>query len=37
MPGMWFDNWGFEMTESVQVTPQGGVCLANVPRQLLVK
>ena len=37
MPAMWFDDWGFEMTESVRVTPQGGVCLANVPRQLLVK
>ncbi len=37
MPGMWFDDWGFEMTESITVTEQGGLCLANVPRQLLVK
>ncbi|MGB0847017.1 MAG: M24 family metallopeptidase [Thiolinea sp.] len=37
MPGMWFEDWGFEMTESLTVTPQGGECLANVPRELLVK
>lgn len=37
MPGMWFDDWGFEMTESITVTEQGGLCLAKVPRQLLVK
>ncbi|MDC9720762.1 MAG: M24 family metallopeptidase [Gammaproteobacteria bacterium] len=37
MPAIWFDDWGFEMTESVRVTPKGGECLSNVPRQLLVK
>lgn len=37
MPGMWFDDWGFELTESVLVTGQGGEYLSNVPRQLLVK
>ena len=37
MPGIWFDDWGFEMTESLVVTEKGGECLANVPRQLLVK
>jgi ectoine hydrolase len=37
MPGMWFDDWGFEMTESILVTDTGGECLANVPRQLFVK
>ncbi|MEZ5478714.1 MAG: M24 family metallopeptidase [Thiolinea sp.] len=37
MPGMWFDDWGFEMTESLVVTANGGECLANVPRELLVK
>lgn len=37
MPGMWFDDWGFEMTESLTVTEQGGLCLSQVPRQLLVK
>ena len=37
MPAIWFDDWGFETTESIQVTPAGGKCLSNVPRQLLVK
>ncbi len=37
MPGMWFDDWGFEMTESVLVTDGSAECLSNVPRQLLVK
>ena len=37
MPAIWFDDWGFEMTESIRVTPNGGECLSNVPRQLLVK
>lgn len=37
MPGMWFEDWGFEMTESILVTAQGGACLAQVPRQILVK
>lgn len=37
MPGMWFDDWGFEMTESVIVTDKGAQCLSHVPRKLLVK
>jgi ectoine hydrolase len=37
MPAIWFDDWGFEMTESVIVTNNGGQCLSNVPRQLLVR
>lgn len=37
MPGIWFDDWGFELTESVLVTDNGGEYLSNVPRQLLVK
>lgn len=36
MPGLWFDNWGFEMTESVVVTESGAECLSRVPRKLLV-
>ncbi|MGB1110583.1 MAG: M24 family metallopeptidase [Gammaproteobacteria bacterium] len=36
MPGLWFEDWGFETTESVLVTDSGGECLANVPRKLLV-
>ncbi len=37
MPGLWFDDWGFEISESVVVTDAGGACLANVPRKLFVK
>lgn len=37
MPGMWFDDWGFEMTESVIVTDKGAQCVSHVPRKLLVK
>ena len=37
MPAIWFDDWGFETTESLQVSDKGGVCLSNVPRQLLLK
>lgn len=37
MPALWFDDWGFETTESIVVTNQGGECLSNVPRKLLVK
>lgn len=36
MPGLWFDDWGFEMSETIRVTAQGGVCLANVPQKLYV-
>ncbi len=37
MPAIWFEDWGFETTESIQVGDQGGICLSGVPRQLLVK
>ena len=37
MPAIWFDDWGFEMTESIRVGQNGGECLSSVPRQLLVK
>lgn len=37
MPGMWFDDWGFEITESLVVTEKGAECLSSVPRKLLVK
>ena len=37
MPAIWFDDWGFEMTESIRVGKNGGECLSNVPRQLLIK
>ena len=37
MPAIWFDDWGFEMTESIRVGKNGGECLSHVPRKLLVK
>jgi ectoine hydrolase len=36
MPGLHFGDWGFQITESVVVTPTGHECLANVPREILV-
>ena len=37
MPGLWFDDWGIEITESIAITETGVETLADVPRQLFVK
>ena len=37
MPGIWAEDWGLEITESIVVGANGGRCLANVPRPILVK
>lgn len=37
MPGLWMDDWGLEITESILITDTGVETLCNVPRQLLVK
>lgn len=37
MPGLWFDDWGIEITESIAITETGVECLADVPRKLFVK
>jgi len=37
MPGLWFDDWGIEITESILITKTGAECLANVPRKLVIK
>jgi len=37
MPGLWFDDWGIEITESIIITPTGAECLAKVPRKLFIK
>lgn len=37
MPGLWFDDWGIEITESILITENGVECLADVPRKLLIK
>lgn len=37
MTGLWLDDWGMEITESIVITETGVECLADVPRQLTVK
>ena len=37
MPGLWVDDWGLEITESILITEDGCETLANFPRQLFVK
>ncbi|MCG7600208.1 ectoine hydrolase DoeA [Halomonas sp. McH1-25] len=37
MPGMWMDDWGLEITESILITDTGVETLTNFPRQLFVK
>jgi ectoine hydrolase len=31
------DDWGMETTESIVITDGEAECLANVPRQLMIK
>lgn len=37
MTGLWMDDWGFEITESIRITENGHECLSNVPRKMVVK
>lgn len=37
MTGLWLENMGLEITESILITQTGVECLANVPRELFVK
>ncbi len=37
MTGLWMDDWGFEITESIVIGDRGARCLADVPRRLFVK
>lgn len=37
MPGLWLEDWGIEITESIVITEGGCRALARVPRKLLVK
>jgi ectoine hydrolase len=37
MTGLWLEDWGLEITESIAITEAGAECLASVPRQLFVK
>ena len=37
MTGLWMQDWGFEITESIVIGKSGPQCLANVPRKLIIK
>lgn len=37
MTGLWMDDWGFEITESIRIGKNAPECLSNVPRKMLVK
>ena len=38
MPGLWMDDWGMEITESILIAEEGPAeTLANYPRKLFVK
>ncbi len=37
MTGLWMDDWGFEITESIVIKNGEPECLASVPRQLMIK
>jgi ectoine hydrolase len=37
MPGLWLDDWGFEITESILITDTGVETFCNTPRKLFVK
>ena len=36
MTGLWMQDWGFEITESIRITGGAPECLADVPRELVV-
>ena len=36
MLGMWLDDWGMEMSETVAVTHAGAECLTQFPREIHV-
>jgi ectoine hydrolase len=37
MTGLWMEDWGFEITESIRIGETGPECLADVPRRMVVK
>ncbi len=37
MTGLWMEDWGFEITESIRIGKNGPECLSDVPRRMLVK
>jgi ectoine hydrolase len=38
MPGLWFDDWGLEITETILIRERGPAeCLADTPRRILAR
>ena len=37
MTGLWMEDWGFEITETIIIGENSPECIANVPRKLVVK
>lgn len=37
MTGLWMEDWGFEITESIRIGERDPECLADVPRKMIVK
>ncbi|WP_088917431.1 ectoine hydrolase DoeA [Granulosicoccus antarcticus] len=37
MTGLWMEDWGFEITESIRIGSNGPECLSDVPRKMFVK
>ena len=38
MPGLWMDDWGMEITETIRITEDGPPeCFCDRPRELFVK
>lgn len=37
MPGLWMEDWGLELTESIRITDTGVELLCNYPRKLVCK
>ncbi len=37
MIGLWMEDWGFEITESIRIGKSGPECLDDMPRKMVVK
>ncbi|MBS1270633.1 MAG: Ectoine hydrolase [Gammaproteobacteria bacterium] len=37
MPGIWMEDWGISISETIRITEEGSVALCGFPRQLLSK
>jgi ectoine hydrolase len=35
--GMWMEDWGLEVSETILVTEKGAECLTNFPRELFIR